>query len=141
MSCRSDKSYNEKAQVIFETAPLHLKQITEHTMKLNPEPFAMIKSGMKTIELRLLDEKRAKIKPGDVIFFTNTYDGEKISTTVIKLHCFNNFEELYKTLPLLQCGYTFDNVDKAKSSDMEKYYSKEEQRKYGVVGIELCLSK
>ncbi len=109
----------------------------KHYMKLKPFPFGMIKSGRKTIELRLFDEKRQKIKIGDSIIFTNTVNGEKICATVKKIHRFSSFEELYKTLPLLQCGYTADDVATANPSDMEKYYSTEEQKKYGVVGIEL----
>ena len=112
---------------------------TAHEMKLNPAPFAMIKSGKKTIELRLFDEKRQKIKEGDTVTFTNTADGETLVATVKKLHRFDSFAELYKTLPLLQCGYTPEDVDRAHPSDMEQYYSAEEQKKYGVVGIELLL--
>ena len=108
-----------------------------HDMKLHPMPFAMIKSGKKTIELRLYDEKRQQIKAGDRITFTNTSTGEKIGATVKKLHLFDSFAELYRALPLLQCGYTPEDVDTAHPSDMEQYYSPEEQEKYGVVGIEL----
>ena len=108
-----------------------------HAMKLNPSPFEKITSGQKTIELRLYDKKRQQIKEGDTITFTNTVSGEKISRTVRKLHRFESFEELYKVLPLLQCGYTADDVDSARPSDMERYYSAEEQAQYGVVGIEL----
>lgn len=108
-----------------------------HNMKLNSSPFEMIKSGEKTIELRLLDEKRKQIKAGDTIVFANTITGETLDTRVAKIHRFANFEELYKSLPLLKCGYTTEDIDKAKPSDMELYYSVEEQRKYGVVGIEL----
>jgi ASC-1-like (ASCH) protein len=104
-------------------------------MNLNPLPFSMIKDGQKTIELRLYDEKRQRVKVGDTIVFTNTATGETLSKTVVKLHKFDNFEELYRALPLLQCGYTTENVDKAHPSDMEQYYSAEEQKKYGVVGI------
>lgn len=106
-------------------------------MKLNPSPFEKIKSGQKTIELRLFDEKRQKIKAGDDIIFTNSVNGEKICTTVKKLHLFDSFDELYKSLPLLQCGYTSEDIGTAHHSDMERYYSTEEQSKYGVVGIEL----
>ena len=110
-------------------------------MKLNPAPFEMIKSGMKTIELRLYDEKRQQVKIGDRIVFTNTATGEILNATVIKLHRFNAFSELYKSLPLLKCGYTPENIDNANPDDMEQYYSVEEQKKYGVVGIELYLSE
>lgn len=108
-----------------------------HQMNLNPSPFAMIKSGQKTIELRLFDEKRQKIKPGDGIVFTNTATGETLRTMVIRLHRFAGFEELYASLPLLQCGYTPEDVNTAAPSDMEQYYTAQQQRQYGVVGIEL----
>ena len=107
-------------------------------MNLHSSPFEKIKSGEKTIELRLFDEKRQKINPGDKIVFTNNTTGETLTKTVVKIHCFDTFEELYKALPLLQCGYTAEDVDTAHPSDMEAYYSAEQQQKYGVVGIELC---
>ena len=108
-----------------------------HEMKLHPSPFEKIKSGAKNIELRLYDEKRQNIHTGDDILFTNTATGEKLRATVKKLHLFDSFEELYKNLPLLQCGYTTQELATAHPSDMAQYYSVEEQQKYGVVGIEL----
>ena len=114
-----------------------LTKTASHEMKLNSEPFEMIKSGEKTIALRLYDEKRQKIQEGDTIVFTNNVTGETLTKRVSKLHRFDSFEELYKTLPLLQCGYTAEDIDTAHPSDMAQYYSAEEQDKYGVVGIEL----
>ena len=109
-----------------------------HHMKLHSTPFEMIKSGKKTIELRLYDDKRQKIKLGDEIIFTNTVNGEMLSRTVKGTHIFESFHELYKSLPLLKCGYTEDDIDSASPLDMEKYYSIDEQKNFGVVGIELC---
>ena len=106
-------------------------------MKLNPAPFELIKSGRKTIELRLYDEKRQLIEVGDRIVFTNTVTAETLNTAVLKLHRFDSFDELYKSLPLLKCGYTSENISKASHVDMEKYYTVEEQTHYGVVGIEI----
>ena len=40
-----------------------------HCMKLNRDPFEKIKSGSKTIEMRLFDEKRQRISVGDFIEF------------------------------------------------------------------------
>ena len=110
-----------------------------HQMKLHPAPFEMIKCGQKTIELRLYDEKRQQIKVGDSILFTNTETGETLKTIVTKLHCFDSFAELYRSLPLLKCGYTEADIGTAQPTDMEQYYSAGEQEKYGVVGIEICL--
>ena len=120
-----------------ESVVLLSRQINVHNMKLHSAPFEKIKSGEKTIELRLFDEKRQQIKAGDRIVFTNTATGETLDTTVVKLHRFDGFEALYKELPLLQCGYTSEDIDTAHPSDMEQYYSLEELKKYGVVGIEL----
>ena len=89
----------------------------------------------------MYDEKRRKIRPGDEIVFTNTATGETLRTRVFKLHRFNSFEELYQALPLLQCGYTEEDIAQAQPSDMEQYYSIDEQTKFGVVGIELFPQK
>ena len=116
-----------------------IRENTVHNMKLHAEPFEMIRSGQKTIELRLYDEKRQKIQEGDSIIFTNDATGQKLCAIVKKLHRFGSFEELYQNLPLLQCGYTSEDVEKAHPSDMDQYYSAEEQEKYGVLGIEIAL--
>ena len=111
-----------------------------YQMKLRSQPFEKIRSGRKKYELRLYDEKRQRIKVGDEIEFSCA-DAEKepFVVAVTGLHLFKNFEELYAALPLLQCGYTEENVDKASPNDMNRYYSVEEQAKYGVVGIEIKL--
>ena len=110
-----------------------------HYMKLQPQPFSMIRSGKKTYELRLLDEKRRKIAPGDTLVFTNTESGEQLFCSVKKLHIFVSFEELYRALPLDRCGYLPEELFRASPADMEAYYSTEEQKMHGVVGIEIEL--
>lgn len=110
----------------------------KHEMKLHREPFEMIKSGIKTIELRLYDEKRRAISVGDEIEFMNA-EGEKLLCEVIAMHIFDSFELLYRSLPLTECGYTEQDVQFASPDDMDVYYSKEKQRKYGVVGIGIKL--
>ena len=114
-----------------------IKTAVTQEMKLHPTPFEMIKSGQKTVELRLFDEKRQRLKVGDTIVFTNTATGEALSKTVAQLHRFDSFEALYRSLDLLQCGYTPETVAAAKSADMLQYYSAQEQAQYGVVGIAL----
>ena len=112
----------------------------EHTMNLNPSPFSMIRDGIKTIELRLYDEKRRKITPGDTIrFYNNENASETILTKVIELYVFDTFDKLYEKLPLLECGYTEDTICRASAKDMEKYYSLERQKQFGVVGIRVVV--
>ena len=42
-------------------------------MKLHEAPFELIKNRIKTIELRLYDEKRQMISVGDFIVFTKIF--------------------------------------------------------------------
>lgn len=112
-----------------------------HYMNLHPSPFSMIANGLKTIELRLWDEKRQTISVGDTLVFTNTQDASSLSCTVKQLHRFDSFETLYRTLPLDKCGYLPHEITTASAKDMELYYSKEKQSRYGVVGIEIELIK
>lgn len=112
----------------------------KHQMNLNPIPFSMIRSGNKTIELRLDDEKRNCIMIGDNIEFVNTQDTSILLVKVVGIYRYDSFEKLYETLPLLKCGYTSKDIHTAKVSDMDIYYSKEKQNQYGVVGIEIELA-
>lgn len=110
-----------------------------HGLRLHNNPFEKIKSGTKTIEMRLYDEKRRLINIGDIIEFTNRTTLEKIRVEVINLYLFNSFKELYDNFDNLSIGYDLnENKD---FNDMYKYYTKEDQRKYGVVGIEIKILK
>ncbi len=107
-----------------------------HYMKLSAVPFYKIAEGKKKIELRLFDEKRKKISVGDNLVFKNAENRDVITATVKALHTFPDFIALYKNLPPTLCGYEGDEA--ADPTDMERYYTKEEIKKYGVLGIELC---
>lgn len=112
----------------------------EHVMNLTPAPMQEIRTGNKTIELRLNDEKRKQISVGDTIKFINTEDSnDTLRVKVVDLFLFSSFAELYDNLPLLNCGYNEDNINTASPEDMEMYYSREKKNKYGVVGIEISL--
>lgn len=112
----------------------------EHVMNLTPAPMQEIRTGNKTIELRLNDEKRKQISVGDTIKFINTEDSnDTLRVKVVDLFLFSSFAELYDNLPLLNCGYNEDNINTASPDDMEMYYSREKQNKYSVVGIEISL--
>ena len=107
----------------------------KHEMKLHNQPFEKIKNGTKTIELRLNDEKRQLLKIKDIIEFTNRQTLEKILVEIEELHKYPSFEELYKHFDKISMGY--NENESANPKDMEEYYSKEEQDKYGVVGIQI----
>ena len=106
-----------------------------HEMRLNNEPFIKVKEGIKTVELRLLDEKRETLRVGDKIIFTNRANNEKIDVLVTNLFKADSFEPIYEKYSKVAMGY--NEEDDAKPEDMEEYYSKEEIKKYGCIAIEI----
>lgn len=107
----------------------------KHKMKLNDDPFNRISHGSKTLELRLNDEKRQLLNINDTIEFTNRKTSEKIEVKIQNLYHYQSFDELYKHHDKISMGYDEDDI--ADSKDMDQYYSKEEQEKYGVLAIEI----
>ncbi len=108
-----------------------------YRMRLAYDPFDRIDRGEKTVELRLYDEKRRKIRVGDVIRFECTEEWDVLYVRVNALHVFPSFEALYRSLPPAALGY--EDASSADPADMRRYYSAEEEKKYGVVGIEIEL--
>ena len=105
-------------------------------LRLNEKPFNSIKKGTKTIEMRLLDEKRQEYQVGDILIFKKRPEEiETLRTKIINLHKFKNFAEIYEKFDKVKLGYT-ENED-ANPTDMQEFYPIEEQQKYGVVGIEI----
>lgn len=105
-----------------------------HQMKLNDDPFERVKNGTKTIEFRLYDEKRRKVKIGDKIEFSKLPDlQEKILVDVLDLYTEPSFEELFEKL------YEDKELAKQKANAMYEIYSPENEKKYGVVGIKIKL--
>lgn len=77
---------------------------------------------------------------GDVIEFIHTENSSKtLLVKAVDLFVFDSFVALYENLPLSECGYTEKDIDTAAPDDMDAYYSKVEQEKYGVVEIKVAL--
>ena len=110
---------------------------TVYDMNLNPGPFGSIRSGLKTVEMRLNDERRVGIEKGDLIRFTNVETGKILLVRVLEKSVYPSFKELYDSYSKTSIGYK-ENED-ADSMDMLTYYSKESIAKYGALalGIEL----
>lgn len=101
-----------------------------YRMKLQNEPFKQIKKEIKKIEIRLNDEKRKIFEINDYIEFTNITTLEIMFVKITNLCHFESFEDLFNYFDksTLGCG---------SYEEMYKYYSKEEENKYGVLGIEI----
>ena len=110
-------------------------------MNLNASPFEKIASGKKTVELRLFDAKRRRIDIGDRIVFTNVDDPmKKIAVTVRSLHRYASFEDLFADILLEKCGNSSTDTPDMATAGMGKYYTDDQIRKYGVLGIEIVIT-
>ena len=110
-----------------------------HRMHLNNLSFTQIKSGRKTTEIRLNDEKRQTIKPGDTIEFTNLKNNEKLQTKVTTLSTAPDFATLYKITDYTKAGWEPDTTQQEYITFIEQFYPKSEQKKHGVLEINLEL--
>lgn len=110
--------------------------ISEHHMKLSAKPFDDIISGRKVIESRLFDEKRQLISIGDTIVFTKNDTSEKASVIVKGLIRYQTFKDLFTDLdPSLFGENDRDHLLK----QIRQFYSDEDEKMYGVIGIRLEL--
>jgi ASC-1-like (ASCH) protein len=104
-------------------------------MKLDQKPFDKIKNGNKTIESRLFDDKRKKIKVEIYIEFKlKDDDSQVIRTNVINLYRFQTFNKLISKFGAKKFGW-----DKEKNvlAELKKFYSDEDEKKFGVLGIKI----
>ena len=109
-----------------------------HVLHLAASPFRLIREGRKTIELRLYDEKRKRIRTGDTLLFVSAENSaDTMEATVTGLYVFDSFDALYRALPLEQCGYSAEET--ASPDDMLAYYSQAQIAQNGVVGIAFML--
>ena len=75
-----------------------MQEPVTHEMSLRESPFRAVADGTKVIEMRLLDEKRRKIRIGDRIRFTLSGGTETVTAEVMGLHPFPSFDALYASL-------------------------------------------
>ena len=109
----------------------------EHELKLQPRYYEYILNGSKGIEIRLYDEKRQKINIGDTIIFRKEPElNESFKVRVVGLLRYENFEGLFEDFGVDRLA------DKSMSKselleELEKFYTKEKQKEYGVLGIRI----
>lgn len=111
----------------------------EHEMKLQSKYYNFILNGTKRIEIRLFDEKRQQINIGDTIKFLKEPNlNESFNVKVVGLLRYNSFEEMFKDFDISVLS------DKSMTKEelievIEKFYTKEKQQQYGVLGIRIEL--
>ena len=107
-------------------------------MNLQNDPFEKIVAGEKTIELRLFDKKRSKLNIGDRIIFTNCTNTKEKAVVVIRaLYRYSSFIVLFSEIPPEKCGYETGVKADLAALEMRKYYSEDQEQRYGVIGIKV----
>lgn len=111
----------------------------EHTLKLDEKYYNYILHGTKRIELRLNDEKRKLMNIGDIlVFYKQPLLKESFKTKIVDLLYLNSFNEAMENLPFELIADKDDNKENL-LNDLNRFYSKEKQESYGVLGIKLEL--
>ena len=106
-----------------------------HRMKIVDFAYKAIKNQEKDIEVRLNEEKRQIIKIGDIIEFEHIYTKKILKVEVINLYRFGTFKDLFKTFNYKRLG-----IKKTDTSNiMYNFYTKDDENKYGALGIEIKL--
>ena len=104
-------------------------------MKVKEKYYNLLKSGQKTIELRLFDEKRQKIRIGDEIIFSNfDREDDTFSARVVHLYRASDFQSLCRQISPQKAGF---ETPEELVAVMQKFYPSADQEKYGVLGIEI----
>ncbi|MGN0919639.1 MAG: ASCH domain-containing protein [Alphaproteobacteria bacterium] len=108
-----------------------------HTMKVKTQYYRLLKTGKKTVELRLFDEKRQKIKIGDTICFSDLSDAtDTFEAKVVALYPADSFEALCTQITPAQAG--FESQEELLSV-LAAFYPPEAQKEFGVLGIEISV--
>lgn len=106
-----------------------------HIMNVQTKYYNLLKAGRKTVELRLFDEKRQKIKIGDEILFSDSSNSnDNFKAVVLKLHQAETFDALCQIISPQQAGFS---TKEDLTSALEEFYTPSAQKQFGVIGIEI----
>jgi ASC-1-like (ASCH) protein len=106
-----------------------------HQMGLYGEYFNAIRTGEKKVEVRLNDEKRRKIKVGDIIEFVKVpKKNETLRVQVTELRRYDTFKEMYEDIPFhdFDCeGWTLEEM----VNGTYEIYTQEQEKQWGTLAI------
>ena len=120
--------------LVIEDRPL---PSVKHFMKLDRPFFDKVARGSKTVEMRLFDEKRGKIKAGDRIVFNANDDlGDAVTVDVLGVYVYPSFEALTEDFSPASLGFGRKKPEYV-STYMNGVYDSALVKKYGTVAIRI----
>lgn len=115
------------------------EKMKEHELGLQPEFYNLIKDGIKIYEGRLNDEKRKLINVGDIIIIKKDPERvESFKTRVVEKLYFENFLSMAENLASKDIGFEGKSPSEIEAV-YRRFYSEENEKKFGVVAIKLEL--
>ena len=101
--------------------------------------FTLISLGLKTVEGRKNKGKFNEMQVGEIIKWTNNdFNSRSVLTKITKKKAYNTFEEYLKTEGIDKCLPGINNIEDGLSVYF-KYYTKEDEKQFGVMAIHLTL--
>lgn len=109
-----------------------------YDMHLNEAPFNSIVAGNKTLEVRLNDSKRQLLQIGDEILFTNrNNENQTVLKTIKSLRKYDSFKDFAINEDCTMAGFDANYNTQDVVDAYRKYYSQEDENKFGVLVIEI----
>ncbi len=106
-------------------------------MRVEKEPFHLLKNGLKIWEIRLNDEKRKGIRAGDEIVFMKRPDlEERLPMIVLERQHFNDVQRLLDMIPLSELGYE-GRTELEFIQQFMTHYRPDEVINHGIVALKL----
>ena len=138
------KLRNRRKQRAFALQKKWQKEVKKpevNVMHLDARAFDLIKSHIKTIEVRLNDDKRKKILEGDSIYFVkNSQRPQVLKTVVQSISHFASFDEVFSACDSTALGFR-DATMMEYLEEMYSIYTDEEEYTYGVVAFHLKVAE
>lgn len=107
-----------------------------HNMTLEDVPFDATKAKLKTIEVRLNDERRKSLKDGDELAFQRRSDGQILRTKVLAIRSYSTLDDLVKNENFIKTGGIYKDINDWRAA-IDSYYSRADQNQYGLLAIEM----
>lgn len=102
--------------------------------------FTFVKKGIKTVEGRLNKGKYKEIQPKDHIVVFNNEETESFEVIVIGVRNYFSFKELLEKEGLKKVLPNVETLEEG-SNIYREFYSEEDEKKFGVVAIEVEVVK
>ena len=110
-----------------------------HEMLIKPEYFELVKSGIKTYEVRTNDDRRKAMHVGDYIkLIKEPEKTESLMLKIVRKIEYPNFTVLYDSLPKRAVGFEGRTTEEI-VNELRRFYSEELENSLGVVAIEVAL--